>query len=364
MAARSIVRTSASRTTGSLSALLPSPNSVPSCSRAPALMVIAWNRLPLAWLTVIVSTLLERVRLGRGEVGDEVDLAGLERLDLGVAVLDVAEDQLVELRGAPPELLVGHQRDRVVHVVCAEDPRAVADDRELLVVVELRVVADTLPLVLRQDRAAEREHGRLRGLELDDERARVGGADALEVLDEVAVGGGRGLVLHHRVEGPPGILGRDRLPVGPRRVTDLVDPRQPIRRGLPRLGQRRDDVAGRRVVVGQVVIHQRAQRRADPPHRQERAQRVHLLADRDGQRVLLRLRIRPRTDAAHQRDHQCHGRGHQSGLAPDGTGAWSWYPTSAPPPTNVPTPDGTRPPAPIVHGSTAIRPSWSTTSCA
>jgi hypothetical protein len=145
-------------------------------------------------------------------------------------------------------------------------------------------------------------------------------------------------------------------PIGPRRdADDLVGPREPIRRDLPRLSE----PPGRfcrswgRVIVGEEV-DQRADRRADPPHRQKRAQRVHLLADGDGQRVLLRLGIRLR-DAADQGDRQRHDRGHQSGLDPAVPAPGRRIEHPLPPaPTNVPTPHGTRPPAPFARRSPRV----------
>ena len=240
--------------------------------------------MPWAALTAMFSS-FSSVVLRRGEVEDEVDLAAAQRLDLRVGVVDVAQDQLVELRRAAPVVRVRLERDRHVGLVLGEDERPAADDGEVGVVVERAEVVDLRPDVLRQDRHVQREHGDLRLVQDDLDGLLVGRGDRGEVLDEVAVRLGGGRVGHHRVEGPGDVLGGDGLAVGPGGVlADEVRPGEPVLGRLPVLGQRRDRLTGLRVIVGEEVVHPPAHVGGEQPDRDERAERVDLLCHGDGER--------------------------------------------------------------------------------
>lgn len=92
---------------------------------------------------------------------------------------------------------------------------------------------------------------------------------------------------HHRVERPRRVLGGGLLTVRPLGVvTDRVRPGQLVRGGLPLGGEPRYDVVVLGVVVGQVLVRQPVDARAEQPYRQERAERVDALRHGDGEHLV------------------------------------------------------------------------------
>jgi hypothetical protein len=135
------------------------------------------------------SVFLRELNGRRVEPVGEVDLALLERLELGVGVVEDPVDDLVDLGRAAPVGLVGGQAHELAGAALGEHERARAD--RVLLVVEGRdlLLVDVLPDVLGQDRHGQPEHGRAGLLGRHHQGGVVGGVDRLDVGHVVAVVG-------------------------------------------------------------------------------------------------------------------------------------------------------------------------------
>ena len=255
---------------------------------------------------------LEGVERRRVEPVGEVDLALLERLELGVGVVEDPVDDLVDLGRAGPVGLVGRQAHELAGAPLGEHERAGAD--RVLLVVEGGdfLLVDVLPDVLGQHRHGQPEHGRARLLGGHHQGGVVGGLDGLDVGHVVAVVGLLEGALHDPVEGVGGVLGRQRLAVGPlHALADLVGPGELVVRDLPGLGQ---PGHGREVllaVADQLVVHQRPDLVGLGQDPDERVERVDVVDDADGEgelvsRLLLGGHTRRRRQRQQRRQHHHH----------------------------------------------------------
>ena len=180
-----------------------------------------------------------RERVGRQALG-EVDLALAQGLDHGVFVAEDAEDQLVDLGRAGPVVLVGLEPEELPGLVLDEPERPGSHGLVVVGEGEGLVGGDVLPDVLGQDRHREAGHDRRRLADREDQGGVVGGLGRGDVGDVAAVVGLLIGAVDDPVEGVRGVLGGERLAVGPTEAgADLVGPRGLVGGLLPRLGQGR-----------------------------------------------------------------------------------------------------------------------------
>ena len=187
---------------------------------------------------------LERLDRVRRHLLDEVELAALEGGEERVLVLEVLVADRVGVRLGAVVAGVLLEDRRALAVELGDDVRARADDREVVLGVELletlAVGADVLlPDVLGEDEELLelREHVADRRRVLDHERLRVGRGERLHVGEEGREDRGRPVrVLEHGLARPHRVLGGERRSVRPLAGLQVEGPREPVLGRLPALG--------------------------------------------------------------------------------------------------------------------------------